>query len=194
MIFDFKVNKRYTQTLIFFLGLIFSIIIIQHTYPKVFERLVEMEKDINQPNQELNTTSSRISIWKHAYDIITHNIVFGVGTGDVKDALKEEYLQNKEFKMAEKQLNAHNQYLQTFVALGLIGTVFLLLNIALVFIYTVKAKVIEGALFSLLVAFNLLFESMLETQAGIVFIAFFLTLFLDISKQHLIAKSTIIAS
>lgn len=73
------------------------------------------------------------------------------------------------------ELNAHNQYYDTIMDIGLIGLV-LLLGFFVVPIYLwIKNKNFDIAMFSLLfiVAFNCLFESVFERQMGIVFFAFF---------------------
>lgn len=163
-------------------------------FPKSAIRLQRIKKDIFESGQEINTTASRIVIWKHAAKLIKQHFIFGVGTGDLKDALKSSYLEKGEEKLAEKQLNAHNQYLQLFVALGVIGLILLIVNISAVFLKTFNSKHIDGVLLTLLIAFNFLFESMLETQAGVVFIAFFLSFYFRLSSQKSLIKSSIIAT
>ena len=73
----------------------------------------------------------------------------------------------------KKKLNAHNQFLQTFIGTGIIGFL-LLLSITL-------GAIIKGfinknyllILFSLLMILNFLVESMLQAQAGFIFFVFF---------------------
>ncbi|HRG58391.1 MAG TPA: O-antigen ligase family protein [Bacteroidia bacterium] len=163
-------------------------------FPKAFERFTQMKSSLTHNESELNTTTSRIIIWKHSVDIIKNNLVFGVGTGDVKDVLKSEYNKQTEGQLIEKQLNAHNQYLQTSIAFGLIGFFILMSILFSVFYHCMKTNTKEGVIFVSLIIFNLLFESMLETQAGVVFIAFFLMLYLSMSTSQLKTKNTNIAT
>jgi len=81
------------------------------------------------------------------------------------------------------ELNAHNQYLQTMITLGIIGLIVLLLNLILPALYSMEQKHYLYLVFLILIGFNLLFESMLETQAGVVFYAFFNAYLFAIKKD-----------
>jgi O-antigen ligase len=124
-----------------------------------------------------DSTSERILIWQSAVSIIRENILFGVGTGDADDALLKTYKTNQYSGALENRLNAHNQYLQTFIAIGIIGF-FVLIGVLFIPLYqALKHRNILYLLLLFLVTFNLLFESMLERQAGVVFYTFFNGLF-----------------
>jgi O-antigen ligase len=96
-----------------------------------------------------------------------------VGTGDVKDALYVKYAEKGMDAALDKKLNVHCQYLQTFVALGIAGFAILVLMLILPGILAVKRKDKLYLLFLCIFALNILVESMFETQAGVVFYAFF---------------------
>lgn len=132
-----------------------------------------IEKSIKVTTGVKEDTGDRLTIWSNALDIIKGNIIFGVGTGDVKDVLMESYKNSKSLKALEKQLNAHNQYLQTFITLGIIGFLALLLSLILPGYYSMKKESFIYMIFLSIIAVNFLIESMLETQAGVVFYAFF---------------------
>lgn len=73
------------------------------------------------------------------------------------------------------EMNAHNQFSDTIIAVGLLG-LFLLLSFFVMPIYLwIKNKNFDIVLFSLLfiIAFNCLFESVFERQMGIMFFTFF---------------------
>ena len=124
-----------------------------------------------------DSTSERILIWQSAVSIIRENVLFGVGTGEADDALLITYKTNQYSGALENRLNAHNQYLQTFIATGIIGF-FVLIGVLFIPVYpALKRRNILYLLLLFLVAFNLLFESMLERQAGVVFYTFFNGLF-----------------
>jgi hypothetical protein len=75
----------------------------------------------------------------------------------------------------------------------LLGILALLSLLIAIIYFTIKVKLWEGALLSFVIIINMLFESMLETQAGVVFIAFFLMLYLSIATQNIKTKNSIIA-
>jgi O-antigen ligase len=118
--------------------------------------------------------------------------LLGVGTGDVKDALISEYDKQTVDEFTIKKLNAHNQYLQTFIALGLAGILVLLILLCTITILLGYNKMYDGTLLTVIIAFNMLFESMLETQAGVVFIAFFLMLYFSNATKNIRTKKLII--
>lgn len=121
-------------------------------------------------------TASRILVWQAAIDIIKEKFLIGTGTGDAKTAMVEKYKEKGMITEFEHNLNAHDQYLNTFVALGVLGFVSLMLCLVIPLFYAVKHKLILLGTFVCLVGLNFLFESMLETQSGVMFYAFFQTL------------------
>jgi O-antigen ligase len=103
--------------------------------------------------------------------------LFGVGTGDANDILLQSYKSKDYAGILENRLNAHNQYLQTYIAVGIPGFLVLILMLFIPLIQSFRTGNILFLLLLVLVSFNLLFESMFERQAGVVFYAFFNGLF-----------------
>jgi O-antigen ligase len=128
-------------------------------------------------NDATDSTSERIHIWKSALSVIKENPIFGVGTGDADDALAEYYRIKHYSGALEKKLNAHNQYLQTYIAIGIPGLIVLLGMLFIPYYLALNQRSTLYILLLSLVCFNLLFESMFERQAGVVFYAFFNGLF-----------------
>ena len=155
--------------------------------PGPFQRMQTAGKVIRSDKANLNqspeSTAERLSIWKVASEIIHEHYLLGVGTGDVKDALYVKYAEKGMGSALSKKLNVHCQYLQTFVALGITG--FLLLLVTLVFpgILAIRMKDNLYLVFLGVFAFNILVESMFETQAGVIFYAFF-NAFLFLSMDY----------
>ena len=136
---------------------------------------------IKETLQNNNTTSndsngSRILVWKAAIDIIKTNYLTGEGTGDAKDKMLETYKEKGMLSEYENKLNSHNQYLNTFIALGVAGFLSLVLCLLIPLYYSFKEKNFLFIAFIFLTGLNFLFESMLERQAGVIFFAFFYTL------------------
>jgi len=119
----------------------------------------------------------RIQIWKSIPDVVGKNWVVGTGVGDTKRVLTDEY-EWRELKYAyEKELNTHNQFLETFVGLGIIGLVVILLLFLLPLLESLKKKDYLYFLFLLILIINLMFESLFERIAGTIFFSFFFSLF-----------------
>lgn len=192
-IYEVLIKKSYLKVLVFSSLLIASAISIYFVFPKAFERVGEMKEALTSSKSEINTSTSRIAIWKIATNIISKNTILGVGTGDVKDAFISEYQKLTIREFTEKKLNAHNQYLQTFVALGLPGILSLLVLLSTIAHFSWYNKMLDGTILTVIIAFNLLFESMLETQAGVVFISFFLMFYLSLAIKNVRIKNLNIA-
>ena len=135
---------------------------------------------------EKSTTSSslRLWVWKMAGDIVFKNSLFGVGTGDVKDELIKKYQLEGITGALNNKLNAHNQYFQTAIALGIPGLLILLSCLFLPFLWALKYKNWIFLIFLLLIGFNFLSESILERQAGVIFFAFFSSIFINTKNQN----------
>ncbi len=169
-------QKRYKSGLLILTLLFLAAVILLTTMPSVKLRLSVGLAAFKNNNKGITTngesSSDRIHIWGASLDIIKLHPVFGVGTGDVKDVLLDKY-KEKEINFAYQQkLNAHNQYLQTYIAIGLLGFILLLLSFIIPIIYSFRHRYYLYLLFLLLLMFNLLVESMFENQAGVVFYAF----------------------
>lgn len=133
---------------------------------------------------DMKSTSQRKLIWGHALDIIKSSPVIGVGTGDANNSLQIEYLKKGEMDIAFKKLNAHNQFLQTTLQLGILGLVSLLFMLIFPLLYhrTGPWQLLTWA-FLIILCLNFFSESMLERQSGMVFLAFISSLLILIPNH-----------
>ena len=119
---------------------------------------------------------ARLTIWRYAYDLAKDNPLTGVGIGDVKANLYDKYKQDNYLAGIQCRYNAHNQYLETFIAGGYIMLIALLVFLIFgMYMAIARQRYILGALM-FLVALNMAFESMFNTMAGTIFIMFFYSL------------------
>lgn len=123
----------------------------------------------NNIEPEMSSMSQRNFIYSNSLNLISENIVFGVGTGDVKSTFENLY--ERENIHFHSYLNAHNQYLQTTIALGLIGLLILLSLFFFPMIKMIREKEFFFLTIFLLIGFSFLFESMLERNMGTYFFA-----------------------
>ncbi|MBI3502698.1 MAG: O-antigen ligase family protein [Bacteroidetes bacterium] len=143
-----------------------------------FPRFAPVIEFLKTPLDSVNVSSRenvvvRYFIIKESLELIRGNFLFGIGTGDIKQELIKKYQEKKNTLAIEENLNPHNQFIETFATLGILGEVSLLMMIFIPFYSSTYGKNIFTISFILLIIINFLFESMLNTQAGVVFFAFF---------------------
>ena len=136
-------------------------------------------KSLEEYIESKESAAVRLLIWREAIDVAKDNPMIGVGSGDVKNALLKSYQMSNLSGALEEQYNAHNQYLETFIAVGLIGLCVLILVLILPPLLVKSEKKYILTFFLLLVGSDFLFESMLNRQAGVMFFAFFYSFFLS---------------
>jgi O-antigen ligase len=143
------------------------------TYTTVQEYRNDPDEFIRKKVRWNESNTVRIVVWNFSFDIIAQNPA-GVGTGDVKDRLFREYRSHGYDLFAEKGLNAHNQFFQTGISIG-IGAMLLLLLVIIGPVLLVRKNLNPvSAAFVILILMTCLFESYLERQAGIIFFSFML--------------------
>lgn len=139
---------------------------------RISERFQEIPKAFSHVHTTNNNTvesnEARIVMWSTSLKLIREYWLFGTGTGDVKDALIQKNLELGNLEIAERRLNAHNQFLNTWLQLGVFGLFSLLMMFVTTWINSNKNHSFYGKLFVLAMVLTMLFESFLETQAGIV--------------------------
>lgn len=123
-----------------------------------------------------DTGDIRFEIWGNALQVIKENPIWGIGVGDRMDVLEENHERN--FLMGQNsnwhRYNPHNQFLDTWVALGIFGLFTLLAIFLLPLIYALRDRPRNILLLTFIaVAFvSSLVESTLERQMGIIFFCF----------------------
>jgi O-antigen ligase len=176
------------RSLILLSSLIVVVIAAMKFLPGVFERLHSVTS-FSYETIDKNTSEStavRVLIWEQCIDIIRDHFLFGVGVGDANDALYQAYEKNGLTGALSHHFNAHNQFFQTMIGMGFVGLISLLFITFWQFVKAAVKRHILLFIFSLLIVFNFLVESMLQTSAGNLFFVFFFCLFnLDGIKNEL---------
>lgn len=130
-------------------------------------------------SEQLNEKESsgiRIVLWNTASDMIAENWLFGIGGGDLKYELTEK-AGIKTFDKNDNRIyfNAHNQWLETFLSVGVIGLLLILSWLVLpMFKIVSEYRIILIGLF-IIILVNGIFESVFNRQEGVIFIVFFWT-------------------
>lgn len=129
------------------------------------------------------TTGIRFSIWEITINQLKKDWILGVGAGDIKPILFEEYKKTNLENALQKNLNVHNQFLETFLGQGIIGILLLCSLFYFGIIEAIKRKDWLLTTFLILVALSFGPESMLNQQVGVIFFSFFYFFLLLYNKQ-----------
>ncbi len=167
-------SKSYLKGIAAILLVLISFLVAYQSSSVVKDRINELVFVVNSGDtSDGSTTGARVEIWKIAANLISQKPWIGYGTGNVTEVLTRKYEQLGFRDFANKHLNAHNQFLQTTLAIGLIGGITLLLLLVVPIYLSLKTKAVLYLSFLLLVVVNFLTEAMLERQTGVVFYALF---------------------
>ncbi len=179
---------------------LFVMAAISWSYSPIKSRLIEaidfddrVELDTNpEEHRTLGRTyggrAIRVAIWDCAIDVVKENWLTGVGIGDVHDALQASY-KNRAFEFAWRynNFNAHNLFIETLIAFGLIG----LMTVLLLFYQSFRLAFHSNTLL-LFAAITLFFflsfmESSFNVHRGVVFFCVVLPIVirLGLSKVHI---------
>lgn len=170
----------YTKGLIGLAVLVITIVVVYKSSDIIASRFDYAIRSFT--SSEIDKTSSESSavrrlVWSAAADEIAGNVLFGVGGGDVEYVLMDKYKLEGMTGAYEHKLNAHSQFLQTFLATGIGGFVLLLAMLFVPMIRAFSRRDTDVLVFLSIIILNILVESMFEIQAGVMFFAYFYALF-----------------
>ena len=130
---------------------------------------INSQQELEKHNR-LNGLSGRIVIWRNVFEIIKENPLLGVGPSNTQSKLNEKYSTDPLGKEAlNNSFNAHNQYLQSYLELGLIGFLIIVSIYFNVFLTAFKSKNIFYISISILVITSSMTESLFQVYKGLVF-------------------------
>jgi O-antigen ligase len=136
--------------------------------------VVSLEYDFTAPHVSSWTgITLRLAVWQCAFEAVQETPLFGHGTGDVDEILLKTY-KNRKFALAEmKNMNAHNQYLHSYLMHGILGIAVLLAILG----FPIHSAIVEKNyllfIFIMLFALGFLTEGLLLVQKGLVFFSIF---------------------
>ena len=145
---------------------------------RLYQAFWEIENYRRGGNLSGHSITQRLEFWKAAVGIIKKHWLIGVGTGDVRKAFAQQYVDMNTSLSMDFRLRAHNQYLEIMVAYGMIGLIWLLFSIIYPAVKMGKLFTYSYFIFWAIFVLSLFSEDTLETQAGATFYAFFNAFFL----------------
>jgi O-antigen ligase len=131
------------------------------------------------------STAVRMLIWKEALKIISEHVVTGTGVADANDELYLRYAEEGLDGAFSNRLNAHNQFLQTTIGMGLIGFLLLFAMTFIQLFYAYRQNHFLYLVFCVMILIHFSVESMLQTAAGVIFFAFFYCYFNIVREEGL---------
>jgi O-antigen ligase len=170
-------RKRYILAFIALgIGVVFFAIAFTQI-PHVKSFMSDFTKKVEKNEHGLyNSVALRTFKLNAARNILADNWVLGIGTGDVQDELNEQY-RKMDFEIGfTDNLDTHNQYLQTWIGLGVIGLLVLLAVYTTFLQHSLQVRNLLAVLFIAHFAIASMSEALLTTQKGIVYFALFFPL------------------
>ncbi|MES2590504.1 MAG: O-antigen ligase family protein [Bacteroidota bacterium] len=128
-------------------------------------------------NFQFSGGSSRFQLLESVFVVIKDNVLIGVGTGDLQPALQKIYESENFIIPFRYQHNPHNQFLDIAATLGILGSLFFLISLLYPMYLSYKTNNYLYLIFILLFVFLSLVECPLAMQKGVVWYAFFNSLF-----------------
>jgi O-antigen ligase len=172
-----NIGRGVTLGVCFFL-LVFVIISNNSNLKERIVQLKEYKYELSENHIEgYNGLTMRLAQWESSISIILNDPILGVGIGDVQDELQKVYKKNYLKYSYLEQFNAHNEYIQTILGLGLVGLFIFLASLMISAYRAFRERELLYLGFIGLFAYCCITESMLHMQKGVVFYTFFNSLF-----------------
>ncbi|MEW7279388.1 O-antigen ligase family protein [Aquimarina sp. 2201CG1-2-11] len=193
LIVKFKKSAKFMLISFFtFLGMILLLknVIVNRLDPMIEELQYvmapgdEKEKDFAKYLHP-GSTEIRYMLYKSSLQLIFKSPFFGYGTGDVKDILKEQNIENDFVSIAHLNYGPHSQVLYMLVGFGVLGLLVFFSVFIFPFYESFKFKERFTILVLVILFLNCLTESFLARQEGIIPTALFITVlsYITINKQ-----------
>lgn len=123
------------------------------------------------------STNKRLAIWQASAELVKRHPL-GVGPGHENDALHEE-LSRRELSIADAfWWNAHNQYLQQLLAMGIPGLMLMIWIWGKLGMEFLRENHAPGIGLMAIIMLSALTESILESQGGVMLYGFFSAVYL----------------
>lgn len=161
------------------IGLFVSIVAML-AVPAVRNRMANTMADVTAVwnGKDLNNKSfgQRWVAWSASIDAIREKPWLGYGVQNVRMALDAQYAKNHHGLEPENRVNPHNQFLEMGIQSGVPGMLLLLIFGIFALFHGIRTR--NGIFISVLMALgvSMMFESILERQAGVLFMFFFMSL------------------
>ncbi|MFI5203086.1 MAG: O-antigen ligase family protein [Flavobacteriales bacterium] len=124
-------------------------------------------------SESTESNAVRRMVWHVSWECVKQNPM-GEGTGDSQNHLHAEFKKRGITGAYKHKLNCHNQYLETIMAVGIPGLLLFIIFLLAGIWNGIREKKFILIWLIIIAMVNMLFESMFETQTGVVFLSFFI--------------------
>lgn len=182
ILFAFKFFKSLTisKKVIFILGVL---LLLFSSGKMILSRFSDIHFAFTEPyelekKRDFSSSQLRLMIWESSISTIKEKPYLGYGTGTVKDILRLKNLEKNfdPLSVHKKKTNAHNQFLESFISLGITGFILALFIFINPLIISLKNKHFFQGLILIVFLINTIPESIFERQSGVIFITLFISL------------------
>lgn len=173
----FVVFQRNQKWLKPYLIAVVSLIALTILIPRTRNKFIELQHIDVIDNGVVTSTNIRYTIYGIAEDLIAKAPIKGYGIGDYNNELHQAYQSNGNAVLIEGSYNAHNQYFSLLLIGGIIAFLAFALMMGMNMVYAVR---FNNQILILLIIFYVIMmftANILEREAGVIFIAFFLNFF-----------------
>ncbi|MBN2664192.1 MAG: O-antigen ligase family protein [Bacteroidales bacterium] len=140
---------------------------------KVIWQIHEYKNTKDANNQSI---TQRYEYLLTSFEIIQKNLFLGVGTGDVKDAFKQQYIEDNSILKEKNRRRSHNQLVTFILTLGIILGTWCIIALFLPFIINKKHAEFLPTIFLVISILSMLTDNTLETSISVSFFAVFYSL------------------
>lgn len=157
-------------------------------YSRIYQTIWELDVYFKTGDANYKSLAQRIEFVKAASTIIKEHPLFGVGTGNWKQAFVDAYTENQSKLDPVQYGSSHNQYLNYMVKFGIIGFLWIVFAWIYPLFLTNKQHYYPAVMILLILGIANFSDSNLEAHMGISFFVFFYSLFLFSETEPLIIK------
>jgi hypothetical protein len=158
-------------------------------YPRIYQTIWELDVYFKTGDPNMKSLAKRIEFEKAAYTIIREHPLFGVGTGNFKQAFTVAYHKNHSQLEPGQYGSSHNQYLNYLVKFGVLGFLYIIFAWVAPLYLTHKQHFYPAVMLLLILGISNFSDSNLEAHMGISFFIFFYSFFLfSETKQTALQK------
>ncbi|NNC83033.1 MAG: O-antigen ligase family protein [Flavobacteriales bacterium] len=149
------------------LAVIFTMGLIVSQTDYLADRFSRMTVDTPIDPDTIESTQARRMAWICAWERFQETLLIGEGTGDVQSAMMDCYGEKGFRGPASENLGPHSQYLESGIAVGVLGSITVLLMFLIPLVRALRSQHIVSTMFFLSFLMACISESMFERAMGI---------------------------